>query len=928
MEPLTKRFNCQTSQVTVLFLLMGLVCTYPLLPFASSKAVNRFQVDQWDARDGLPFSQVRSIRQTKDGYLWMISASTLYRFDGVKFEPIILGPKHDPYMQTRIYLDREDILWVGSNHGILHRYRNNRFEEVISKTDSLKNFHITGIYKDSHANLWLGSISHLIRYSNGTITRYKDIYFVTGIFEDSRSNLWVSSLGSGLSLFKNGSFVSYPIPQNETVTDLPARNPVHAILEDRAGLLWVSTSHGLYAIENPLSAGTKKIHRFKLKNARAPFEDHNGNLWWGANKGLVRIVKTVADQFHIDEFPTGDIVISIFEDREHSLWVGTRYNYLKRFRKGTFTSYYNFKKFPPYLPRIFRDRSGTLWLGTSRGNLIRSNDGTFDNVTVFLPENDEPAKGISAIAEDHKGNLWVGTILSGVFRFHNGKAYHTALSQLPTNHRIYGIMCDSRTRLWVSTRVGLHYREKSDGPWTHLQKKDGLPDDIVLNVYEDKKKAIWVCTDNGLLHFPDGNPNVETAQLYLEGFDITSISEDTQTPGLFWLTTDENGLFRFRDGKWFQYTMEKGLPTNDIFSILEDELGFFWIGTPIGVIRINKQALNDFALKRDPPLKYTMFNESDGIYRSRCMRLGPNIAIRGSEGQFYFCTLYGVTEVHPNNITINKLPPPVVIDKIRIDGNTIDKTNTAAPDTPIPSFYDVESIHFHFAALTYLSPEKVKFKTKLTGYDTGWKMQSSWDKRSADYKNLPYGKYTFRVTACNSNGVWNTNGASYAFELKPHFHQTLLFKILLFSALAAFGFFLYKSIKEFRHLKNIENKYKSSNLQKEQAKEYLRKLKHLMNGKRLYRDETLSLQSLSQTLSVSHRVLSQLINEHMSMNFSDYINSYRIREAKKYLEDKANDLSNIEICFKVGFNSQTSFYRAFRKETDMSPSQYRKNASK
>jgi AraC-like DNA-binding protein len=227
-----------------------------------------------------------------------------------------------------------------------------------------------------------------------------------------------------------------------------------------------------------------------------------------------------------------------------------------------------------------------------------------------------------------------------------------------------------------------------------------------------------------------------------------------------------------------------------------------------------------------------------------------------------------------------------------------------------------------FTAPTFLSPEKIKFKYQLEGYDRNWILLQPGEDRNVHYKDLAPGTYTFRVTACNNDGVWNRTGNSMTFTLKPFFYETIFFKILvflIFLALAAGGYFLYKK-RPFEKAK----KYKRSPLNPLYIKECINKLTYLMEIEKLYRDETISLQSLSEKLSISPHQLSQIINDELNKNFPDFINSYRIEEVKKLLSDpKGANQKILSMAFDVGFNTRVAFNNAFKKYTKMTPTQYK-----
>jgi signal transduction histidine kinase len=101
-----------------------------------------------------------------------------------------------------------------------------------------------------------------------------------------------------------------------------------------------------------------------------------------------------------------------------------------------------------------------------------------------------------------------------------------------------------------------------------------------------------------------------------------------------------------------------------------------------------------------------------------------------------------------------------------------------------------KKFEFHYTALSFVSPEKVRFRYMLEGFDGDW--TASHDRRTAYYTNLPPGHYRFRVKAANADGVWNESGAAFAFELEPRFHQTRWFSLLVLGGLGLAGWSLHR----------------------------------------------------------------------------------------------------------------------------------------
>ena len=119
-------------------------------------------------------------------------------------------------------------------------------------------------------------------------------------------------------------------------------------------------------------------------------------------------------------------------------------------------------------------------------------------------------------------------------------------------------------------------------------------------------------------------------------------------------------------------------------------------------------------------------------------------------------------------------------------------------------------------------------------------------------------------------------------------------------------------------------KYEKSTLTPERSERYLDKLINFMNKEKPYTDGNLTIQKLAEQLSMPAPHLSQTINERLGQTFSDFINSYRVEEAKRKLLDPAlQHLSVLGIAEEVGFNSKSSFNSVFKKHTNMTPSEFR-----
>ncbi|WCL48517.1 AraC family transcriptional regulator [Leptospira sp. GIMC2001] len=150
----------------------------------------------------------------------------------------------------------------------------------------------------------------------------------------------------------------------------------------------------------------------------------------------------------------------------------------------------------------------------------------------------------------------------------------------------------------------------------------------------------------------------------------------------------------------------------------------------------------------------------------------------------------------------------------------------------------------------------------------------------------------------------------------------LPFNLIIFFLLSnRFPEVVYGLQKEIKKARYEKSKIKSLDIDLIQST-----LKRIMEEEKAFSDEDLNIAGLASELNISVHQLSQILNEKMEMTFTQYINHHRVSEAKKYLlEDQSRTI--ISIAYAVGFNSKSSFNRAFKHHTGITPVNYRKNYS-
>jgi AraC-like DNA-binding protein len=404
---------------------------------------------------------------------------------------------------------------------------------------------------------------------------------------------------------------------------------------------------------------------------------------------------------------------------------------------------------------------------------------------------------------------------------------------------------------------------------------------------------------------------------------VSFIYQDKDDSDIYWIATKGNGLIRLKGDKAvFAFTLAAGLFSNTIYQVFEDSSGYLWMSCDKGIFKALKKELNDLAsgAAKIQKIDYTYYGKSDGMKSEECSRWGQYSSIKTSDGKLLFGTTKGISVIDPQNLKINTIPPPVMIEKVVSNNRDLELEK----ETGRLILRSLDYIQFSFATSTLISSDRVSFKYKLENYEDGWTMVTPSQVKMATYRDLRPGRYTFQVMAANSDGIWNETGASFSFEYSPGFIRSLLFKIILGTLLITAGSLFYFLGKKYLNYRRAKNKYKDSLLDPEIVEQCMKKLSYVMDIEKLYRDDKLSLQVLSKKVSVTPHILSQVLNERMDKNFSDFVNGFRIEEAKKMLQEADEDTSVLRVCYEVGFNSKSAFYRAFKKNTDKTPSQYQK----
>ena len=758
----------RTKKQTVVLLCVVLAATAFFYPGAKALGAKRelwvstpenHDIDFWGEAEGLTQSRIRAIVQTRDAYLWLGTDNGLVRFNGTSFTSFTVetGSLRDNEVWT-IQEDDDGGLWIGTYGGGLTLLKNGLFK-TFTTADGLPDDVVTELAKDREGNIWLGTPLGAACYSHGIFKRFttEDGLTespVTAICADSSEGILLAQ-GTSLHRLVNGKF--------SVVKDIveTSDGQLDHLVSGRDGSVWLGFRNAVIKKWRHGSISTFTQPENLTQRISQLYEDSEGILWVALRDGVARL-----RDGKFESVPLGDgntnlgVVYSVFRDREDNVWIGFQSNGLGRLRtKQLFTI-----SKPDGLPNestrsVFQDSRGTLWIGTVNGFAGYKNGSK----TIYQNLNGSPIGSVRSLAEDAEGNLWVGAeqdllILS--------RAGLRKLSRWNSSSEIRVIYRDQKGHMWVGTDGdGLFEYAGTDGNATHYTTREGLASDQVRTLLDDRRGALWIGTHGrGVSKYENSQFVTYAKKDGLAGSRVSASYRDEE--GTLWFATRE-GLSRFKDGKFFNYTSENGLLVSLVYSMLDDGRGNFWFSCAQGLFRVSKAELRDLADGRIPRVNSVDYGVRDGM-KTRAYNIGDQpSAWKTTDGALMFCSLKGVVIVDPNRLNSSGLIPPVHIEKVLI--NKQQQQLTTEAQLPVGS----GEVEIHYAALSYISPEKVRFKYMLEGVDKEW--VDAGVRRFAYYANLPPGHYRFRVIAGNLDGPWNESGTSFGFRLQPRFYQTSVF---------------------------------------------------------------------------------------------------------------------------------------------------------
>ncbi|HTJ50725.1 MAG TPA: two-component regulator propeller domain-containing protein, partial [Cyclobacteriaceae bacterium] len=509
---------------------------------------------------------------------------------------------YDVYVE-KILKDKLGNIWLATHKGLVlfnpadHSVRSIKVDS--DKHDAPQDEVLITIFEDSRGGIWIGTASQgliYFTYPANNLNEARFIHFtpnpsatgnitpgvIYAIAEDEDHNLWIGIENGGINIlnlkaFDQGNYVFTKVVNNPSDFSSLSNNSIHTLYADKQHSMWVGTYSGGVNQYNKLLQrfghheaipGSDKSINDKYVSAILDEDDY---LWIGTEKGLNCYNKITGRwQYFTHDFNDphsigSDAVLAIMRDSRNRLWVGTYGGGLNLFDEKS-KSFLKFKHDPDNpasvgednIYQIVESSDHRIWIGMMGSGIAVYNpeDASFKQIKENSNRNSLSSNWVFDLMEDHRGNIWVSTTeavdMLNPINEHVTTFTHDSARTASINYN--GATClfkDSRNTMWIGTSNGLNYFVQKDSSFQHYTVEDGLPNNFIKAITEDRNGNIWFSTNNTLTMFAKGttlpkNPEFRSFSVFdgLPSSEFVGRSVDCNREGEIYFGST-NGYFVF-----------------------------------------------------------------------------------------------------------------------------------------------------------------------------------------------------------------------------------------------------------------------------------------------------------------------------------------------------------------------------------------------
>ena len=740
---------------------------------------------------------------------------------------------------TRVFHDSRQFIWVGTRYG-LNRFDGNEFKVFTKKKNGLEHSFVKDIMEDQQGKLWIKFDGQLItifdtkteqaapfdkKFPNAPF-QSKDIQILKA---DDDNKIWlITNDGSLYTYVQDFIFMGKNKDLAQVkVLNIINPNELYAFLDNKKEVIKMNSKG---EIQNRVSADlvdgigkiTDDVFWVSVNSYGPPKPMLQAFNWNGERSTEYLKYESEVHQNIIRKFLLKDAKgnLQFWHYEENELCVTDE--------KGeTHTNYYNviqneIGKF--IIDYMYLDQAQNIWVGTTSGLVLMSPKKNLFKTLLSSKNNNiynSSARGIEELDDE---NLFVSTY-DGFFKVNKKTKNATKLevtweSVIGVPTQAYGV---GTLTIGDSILCGNHSPNYFIFNINSLDYENVVIGSINIHFnffFKDRLGQLWIGTNSGLFNLDLKNKTIQRPPLlelggklskgnihyFFENGDELLVSTDLgffainhqgkilnefkelgnyqinflhkKNDDQYWLTTKGNGIIIWnrKTNELQKITKEEGLTDNYIYSIHEDEFGFFWLPSNNGLMRLNPK---DFTVNT--------FNESDGIADSEFNSYSYLIT---EDGQMYFGGVNGVTTFHPKDFQS--------LESQDISFQVIGAKKLKEDSTAFSNFEMGDEIYFDptdkavaldFCLFDYYNSFQSKYAYQIEGYEDNW---NYLNRNKLVINRIPYGNYNLKVKAQGRNGIWANQVLNIPLYVLKPFYLRWPFIVLGLLLLAALIYLIIK----------------------------------------------------------------------------------------------------------------------------------------
>ena len=488
---------------------------------------------------------------------------------------------------------------------------------------------------------------------------------------------------------------------------------------------------------------------------------------------------------------SSDYLISLAEDKDGALWVGTLAGGLNRLAPAVRELLDARSGLPPFPVTTVYERGATRdwWIGTYGGGLVNLQGR---KLRTFTTADGLPSNAITSVAGGPGGSVWVGTNGGGAFRLDKGRVVERLGAEVVgATLRTLEV---SRGVVWFGGNGVVRYE---NGAIRHIGREQGLHSDEVRVIYSLPQRT-WVGTYGGGLQSiePDGRIVSWGEREGLANAFVTSLHHDrTDT---LWIGTYGGGLFRLKDGKVTAITIRDGLPDDVVFDVMEDDVGRLWLTGTQGLAVVRMADVNARMDGRGGVIAVTQYGRAEGVSGTDGTDGNQPLSWLAKDGRLWFATVDGVAIFDPAEVADAPDTPTVSIDSVLVNKAPVDPAD-------LSNGVAARNVDISFSAPWLTGGRSVQYEYRLVGLDDDTWVDAG-QTRTASFTNLSPGTYHFEVRARARRGAPPGRVRTLSFDVPARFFETGWFLALTTTllALAIGGFVRWRLGRLQRHQQDLQ----------------------------------------------------------------------------------------------------------------------------